>query len=152
MDLSQQRWNGDECAAQRLGAQHVLELVDLGLIGVNARVLRGVRRVFQCAFVVFTATVDFHAQCRLPHHLVISFIAVFMRFSQRILVQRTQLCEIDWRHDFNKDVEVSDSFFLTQLGKIRVHGRLVCGLGLGFVAGHVRSFLESELDTEFRLK
>lgn len=125
------------------------ELVDLGLIGVNARVLCGMRRVFQCSFVRFTAAVDFHAQRGRPCHLVVSFIAVFIRFSQRLLVQRTQLGEIDCRHDFNKDVEVLDGFFLTQLGKVRVYGRLVCGLGFGFVAGHVRSFLESELDTDF---
>lgn len=143
LDLSQQRWNGDECAAQRLGAQHVPQLVDLRLIGVNARVLRGVRRVFQCSFVMLAAAVKFHTQRGRPHHLVVSFIAVFIRFSQRLLVQRTQLGEIDWRHDFNKDVQVSDGFFLTQLGKIRVHGRLVRGsglvAGLGLVAGHDRS-------------
>ena len=151
MDLSQQRWNGDECATQRLGAQHVLELVDLGLIGVNARVLRGMRRVFKYSFVRFTAAVDFHAQRGRPRHLVVSFIAVFIRFSQRLLVQRTQLGEIDWRHDFNKDVQVSDGFFLTQLGKIRVNRRLVRssglirGSGLGFVAGHVRLFVRCRI-------
>jgi hypothetical protein len=142
LNLCHQCRDGDERAAQRFGFQDAFQR-KLFVFWVNARVLRRVRRVLQRSSHVGgfgAAPADFRAQRVLPRRMVTPFVAVRMqrqRLSDRGFVLRAQLLQIDGRHHFNGDDEITDHWIGgNRFCILQVRGWLVRGSGHRF--GSVR--------------